>query len=206
MAFHEDIFPEEISYGAVGGPKFSTTVMTLANGYERRNIDWSRVRAEYDVSYGLKTQSELDLIRKFFYARKGRAYGFRYKDWNDYVLPVQIIGTTNGTLRTFQLFKRYQSGVSLYDRALTKIMTGSLNVYRNGSAITLGTSGTQYAVNMNTGLITLGSTIGATTGESITARCQFHVPVRFDTDHLAVAIDEFNVFSWGQIPLIEVRV
>lgn len=206
MAFHEDIFPEEISYGAVGGPKFSTTVMTLANGYERRNIDWSRVRAEYDVSYGLKTQSELDLIRKFFYARKGRAYGFRYKDWNDYVLPVQIIGTTNGTLRTFQLFKRYQSGTSLYDRQLTKIMTGSLNVYRNGSAITLGAGSTQYAVNMNTGLITLGSTIGATTGESITARCQFHVPVRFDTDHLAVAIDEFNVFSWGQIPLIEVRV
>lgn len=54
MAFHDVVFPDEIAYGSKGGPKFQTTVVTLGSGVERRNQDWSRVRAEYDVSHGIK--------------------------------------------------------------------------------------------------------------------------------------------------------
>ena len=32
--------PDDISYGAVGGPEFSTNITTLNNGCEHRNITW----------------------------------------------------------------------------------------------------------------------------------------------------------------------
>ena len=31
-------------------------------------------------------------------------------------------------------------------------------------------------------------------------------PVRFDIDQMKVSINDYDNFSWGQIPLIEVRV
>lgn len=207
MSFHEVQFPPRISYGGVGGPKFQTTIMTLANGFERRNVDWRKMRCEYDVSYGLKTKQEMDEIRNFFYARRGMAYGFRYKDWNDYRLEQQQIGTTIGpAARSFQIFKRYQSGAALYDRDLKKIVSGTLIVRVDGTPLTAGTGAGQYQVNLNTGVIILGTSIGGTAGRAITAQCQFDVPVRFDMDQFQSSLDEFNVESVEQIPLVEVRV
>lgn len=200
MSFHEEVFPIKIAYGAVGGPKFKTTVLTLESGFERRNVDWSSVRSEFDVAYGLKTQSELDEIRRFFYARKGRAYGFRFRDWQDYKLTNQVIGITNGTLSSFQVFKRYQSGPVIYDRPLKKLEADTVQVFADGAPIT------PNSVNIDTGMVQLTAGQAAEVGSHISVTCQFHVPVRFDTDHLATTIEEFNVFSWGQIPIVEVKI
>ena len=38
MAFHEIRFPDDIAYGASGGPEFATTIVTMASGFEQRNI------------------------------------------------------------------------------------------------------------------------------------------------------------------------
>ena len=51
-AFHEVQFPTSISMGAVGGPRFSTTITTLSGGTEQRNINWKQSRGEWDVSCG----------------------------------------------------------------------------------------------------------------------------------------------------------
>jgi len=107
MTFQNIRFPTDISYGATGGPKFNTTVLTLSSGHEKRNINWSSVRCEYDVAYGIKTQSQMDDVRDFFYARRGRAYGFRFRDWSDYELVRQSIGSTDTATQTFQVYKRY---------------------------------------------------------------------------------------------------
>jgi hypothetical protein len=31
------------------------------------------------------------------------------------------------------------------------------------------------------------------------------VPVRFDTDHMAVTIETFHLHRWQQIPIVELR-
>jgi hypothetical protein len=31
------------------------------------------------------------------------------------------------------------------------------------------------------------------------------VPVRFDTDHMAVTIETYQLHAWQQIPIVEVR-
>lgn len=151
MSFHEIRFPEHISYGSSGGPKFKTTIFTSDSGHEQRNIDWSLAKAEYNVAHGIKSRQEMDELRSFFYARNGQAYGFRYKDWADFVAANQVIGIGNGSQRIFQMIKTYVSGPNSYGRPLTKLVSGTLgNVTVDGSPVTATT-------DFNTGLITLGS-------------------------------------------------
>ena len=204
-SFHEVQFPSNISYGASGGPGFNTTVLTLASGFERRNINWSLARAQYDVAHGLKSQDELNVLIEFFVARRGKAYGFRFKDWADFQLPfpgdaTPVMMTTDGTTATFQLRKVYQDTGNSYTRTLNKIVSGTLTVYNNGAVTT------DYTADLNTGIVTLGNTTKATTGHVISATCEFDVPVRFDIDELKASITDYGIFAWGQIPLIEVRV
>jgi uncharacterized protein (TIGR02217 family) len=204
-SFHEVQFPSNISYGASGGPGFNTTVLTLASGFERRNINWSLARAQYDVAHGLKSQDELNVLIEFFVARRGKAYGFRFKDWADFQLPfpgdpTPVMMTTDGTTATFQLRKVYQDTGNSYTRTLNKIVSGTLTVYNNGAVTT------DYTADLNTGIVTLGNTTKATTGHVISATCEFDVPVRFDIDELKASITDDGIVAWGQIPLIEVRV
>jgi uncharacterized protein (TIGR02217 family) len=42
-------------------------------------------------------------------------------------------------------------------------------------------------------------------GVQITADFEFDVPVRFDTDHMAVTIETFRLHRWQQIPILELR-
>lgn len=215
MAFHETRLPDEIERGALGGPRFKTTVIELSSGFERRNIDWSLARGEWDIGYGLMslddtTQSTyIDLVRQFFYAREGRAHGFRFKDWSDFELARSIIGLTDGSNATFQIFKRYTSGSVDYDRSLTKIVTGTESVWVNNVAITEGAGVSQYQLNDNTGVITLGSTLAAQSGTNVEVQCEFDVPVRFDDDHLRISMQHAagtGAASIPGIPIIEIRV
>jgi uncharacterized protein (TIGR02217 family) len=203
-SFHEVQFPPSISYGASGGPGFKTTILTLASGFEKRNLDWSVARAQYDVAHGLKTQEELNALIKFFYARRGKTYGFRFKDWADYQLPfpgdsIPVQMTTDGTTATFQITKIYGDVGNSYSRAITKPVPGTLAVFNNGVLTTA------YAVDTTTGIVTLQSSIYRTTGNAISCTCEFDVPVRFDVDQMKVNIQEYNAFDWQQIPLVEVR-
>jgi uncharacterized protein (TIGR02217 family) len=59
----------------------------------------------------------MDAVIAFFYARAGKARGFRFKDWKDYQATseaVVSIGSGN-----FQLVKRYASGSQTYIRTIT---------------------------------------------------------------------------------------
>src|SRR3569623_2959053 len=86
-SFVEVQFPPTISCGAKGGPAFSTSVLELASGVEQRNVNWSRERPKYDISTGLRDAADFNAYAKFFYARMGKALGFRFKDWSDYRCP-----------------------------------------------------------------------------------------------------------------------
>ena len=101
--FHEVRFPDNIAYGATGGPEFATTVVATGSGHEKRNVNWSEARGRWDVASGLKKQAQIDELIAFFRARRGKAYGFRFKDWTDYKATGQLLGTGDGTQTEFQL-------------------------------------------------------------------------------------------------------
>lgn len=200
MAFIEVAFPSDIAYGSGGGPEYSTDIVITHGGYEQRNINWSQARAKYNVAHGVKTKEQLDALIAFFRARKGRAEGFRFKDWSDYKAMAQVIGTSNGTNKIFQLVKTYSSGGASETRTITKPVVGSLAVYMNSVL----QSGSAYSLDAITGKITFVT--APRNGAVITADFEFDVPVRFDTDRLSATLDAYGVNSWNDIPLVEVRV
>lgn len=214
--FVEVQFPPTISVGAKGGPTFSTTVTTLSSGSEKRNVNWSRERARYDISTGLRVAADFHAYQKFFYARQGRAIGFRFKDWGDYRCPfwttapgdldaLPTLFTTNAATATFQLTKTYGDAGATFTRTIKKVVAGSIKLYNNGVLMVGGTGGSQYQQDVNTGIITLGATVTATTGRLITGSFEFDVPCRFDTDELNATLNGNEVIVWDAIPIIGLR-
>lgn len=193
--FHEVRFPVDISYGSSGGPGFNTSVIDLASGHEQRNINWSRARAKYDASYGVKEREQMEEVLDFFYARRGKAFGFRFKDWMDFTLERQAIGVAGGS-NVLQVFKRYEPLTAhFYDRPLTKIVPGTVQIWSNGVVRD------PNLLNANTGLI---NTTGFA-GHTFEVACEFDVPVRFDTDEINITHDDWELMSWPSIPMIELR-
>ncbi len=207
MAFHEVRFPDNISRGARGGPERRTQIVEMASGDEERNGSWANSRRRYDASYGIRKADDLAAVTAFFEARRGRLYGFRWKDWADYKsgLPSAIItavdqpiGTGTGAATTFQLAKRYTSGAQSWTRTITKPVAGTVALALNGVAQITG-----WTINTTTGVVTF--TAAPAPGTAITAGFEFDVPVRFDTDTLDVTLDFERLGSITSIPLIEVR-
>jgi uncharacterized protein (TIGR02217 family) len=108
--FHEVRFPDNIAYGATGGPEFAPTVVATGSGHEKRNVNWSEARGRWDVASGLKKQAQIDELIAFFRARRGKAFGFRFKDWTDYKTTGQLLGIGDGAKTQFQLIKDYRPG------------------------------------------------------------------------------------------------
>jgi len=176
MAFLETPrFPEGIGYSTAGGPSFSTDVATVASGVEVRNANWAVELMRYDVAHSARTQAEIDTLLAFFRARRGRAEGFRFKDFADYSATV-----ANGILdagvgdgyATYQLYKRYTTGAVTHDRKIVKPVSGSVTLYRGGVAVTFGAAAGNAALDTTTGVATFvsdntqgitGITPGATT-------------------------------------------
>lgn len=193
--FKEVRFPVDISFGASGGPGFATDVVTLANGVERRNMQALSARARYNVAHGVKTKAQLDELLAFFMARRGRAEGFRFKDWMDFKAINQPLGEGDGETLNFRLTKTYAHDG--YVRPISKPVEGTVFVYVD-SAPAEG-----VGIDYTTGVVTFAAPPEA--GRQIHADFEFDVPVRFDTDQLSARMEDYGIYSWVDIPLVEIK-
>ena len=66
--------------------------------------------------------------------------------------------------------------------------------------------GTDFAVDPSTGVVTFLAGHIPAAGQSVTAGFEFDVPVRFDTDRMAVTIEQINLHQWSSIGIVEIRV
>lgn len=176
MSFYEVQFPVGISYGAAGGPTYNTEVVTFTSGVEQRNINWSVARLKYDVSHNIKNQAALDQLIVFFRAMRGRAHGFRFKDWADYQVTTAngILGTGFGNgMPQYQMGKNYaQAGANTELRVIKKPVAGTAALLRGGGAVTLGAGAGQASIDTASGIVEFVAdatsnassvTVGATT-------------------------------------------
>jgi len=201
MSFHEIRFPTSISYGAIGGPRFSTTVQTLNSGHEQRNINWSAARREYQADVAPSRGSEWEELLAFFHNRRGRAYGFRLKDFSDYKIKDGQISMGDGVIKTFQIKKLYENPLAIslsYDRAVHKIVENTVTVFLDDVA-QFG----NWSVHIDTGLITF--TDAPADGAIISVNCEFDVPVRFHSDLMEVSIPGPDIRQWQSVKLVEIR-
>jgi uncharacterized protein (TIGR02217 family) len=191
-------FPTRISYGSTGGPKFTTFLFESPGGVEGREIAWDQARAEYRIDLQDHDKSDMDTVRAFFLNARGRARGFRFKDWHDYSMTDELIGTGDGVTRVFNIIKNYGSGDLAYQRRIYKPIDGTLTVKVNGTPVSA-------TISYTAGTVTFSVPNTPAVADLITVTCEFDVPVRFDTDELSASSHDFEQQSWGGIPLVELK-
>lgn len=203
MSFYETPrFPERISYGATGGPTWSTEVVSVESGREKRNSRWAFPQHRWDVSHAVKTQDELDELRAFFLAMAGRTHAFRFKDWSDFAATTAQGKATGLTSTTFQLVKRYTFGAVSKDRQIVKPIATGFALFNSGAALVLTSD---YTLDATTGIVT---TVTPKTAANLSWSGQFDVPMRFDTDEFRAEIINASqgeyLYSLSDVPLLEV--
>lgn len=206
MSYHDDLFPLGIAYGARGGPMFNTTVLELASGYEKRNMNWSKVKARYNVMYGVKKPAQMTELLNFFYARRGRAYSFPFYDHKDHLITNQIIGKGDGVKKEFQIIKTYSSGGHSYERLITKLKPDTISGVTVGGVprVLNSVDANGYTVDNLTGKITFVTAPLAGT-DIVVGSCEFYVHVRFDTDYMDIQLVTYDAETWADIFLVEVK-
>lgn len=203
MSFHEVRLPVRLAFGSTGGVERRTEVVTLASGFERRSTPWAHGRRRYLIGAGVRSLDDAAALTAFFEARRGRLYGFRYKDFADHrscapsgvVSPLdQAIGTGDGTRTVFQLTKAYGD----LARPIRKPVADAVRVALDGVEVEA------FTIDASTGEITFTS--APSVGAAVTAGFQFDTPVRFDADRIDVTLEGFDAGRVMAVPLIEVRV
>jgi len=210
-SFHEILFPLDVALKSVGGPERRTDIVGFGSGREARNARWAQSRRRYDAGYGIKTFDALQAVIAFFEERRGRLYGFRWRDRLDCrsaltgtaVSPRdQVIGIGDGTTSAFQLVKTYGGAFAPYARAIAKPVSGSVRVAVADAEVAAGTA---FTCDATAGIVTFLDGYIPPPGAAITAGFTFDVPVRFDTDYLEVDLATFAAGAIPKIPLVEIR-
>lgn len=191
----------EIVRGSVGGPVYSTKISTSFGGAEQRQVTWDESAWEGELGQRDLLQSQFETLNSFFRARKGRAIGFRHKDWADFtVKPFEgVLTPIPGQANAFQLFKRYTSGGDVDLRKIVKPVAGTVKVMRSDTLVQVAAA-TDYA----TGVVTLTEPLSG----PLCWSGEFDVPVRFNVDKMPttfVLVDQSTgqrIHQIGPLPIM----
>lgn len=207
MSFHEVRLPTRLAFGSTGGVERRTEVVTLGSGHERRSTPWAAGRRRYLIGANLRSLDDMATLTAFFEARRGRLYGFRFRDFADFkscapggaISPGdQPLGEGDGSRTDFPLCKLYGEGAGAWSRAITKPVEGTVRVAVDGSETSA------FEVDLAAGLVTMAS--AAPAGAVITAGFEFDTPVRFESDRIEVTLESFDAGRMAALPLIEIRI
>lgn len=193
-AFDDVRLPIDIERGTQGGPVFNTTVRKLTSGKEKRNAEWSAPINAFNIGYGISNRADLEAVYAFFHARRGRARGFRFRNWLDYEVKAGVVGNIAGEPTKRQLVRIYEDTTNTYIRSVTRPVAATVKVWVNGVI------STAYTLDP-LGVLEFPSD----PGENVLASFEFDYPVRFDTDQLTVQLEHVNAGLVPNIPLVELK-
>jgi len=213
MAFKENlIFPEPVSIGAKGGPRFAVDISAAGSAEEQRVSRWTYPLYQYDLTNSVQILEQLQVVTTVYLIARGSQYGFRFKDPQDHTSSAisgqviadisatdQYIGTGDASTLVFQLQKAYTYCGYTFYRPIYKPISGTVLVSLDGVATTSG-----WSVDTATGKITF--TTAPASGVLIYAGYKFHVPVRFDMSN-GLYQNTYDGFNSGSFPatLVELR-
>lgn len=194
--------PPNVESGAQYGPDFRTWLQEAVAGNEVRIAQWAKVRHRGDISYGIRDDADIAVVKALHMGHFGRVYPFRFKDWRDYQATNENFGTGNGSRTEWQLTKTYDpqklllgtTGSFRYVRDINWLATTPTIKVNNVTKTVV----TDYTISA-TGLVTFVSP--PTTGHALTWTGEFDNLVRFDSDYLPLE----SLVTIGSIPSIGIR-
>lgn len=207
MSFHEVRLPARLAFGSTGGVERRTEIVTLASGFERRSTPWAEGRRRYLIGANLRSLADMAALTAFFEARRGRLYGFRFRDFVDFrscapgdtpSASDQPLGEGDGARTSFQLVKLYGDGAEGLKRRIVKPVAETVRVAVDGVETAA------FSIDATTGVVTLETAPAA--GVPVSAGFEFDVPVRFDADRIEATLESFEAGRMAAVPLIEIRV
>ncbi|WP_374513171.1 TIGR02217 family protein [Brevundimonas sp.] len=207
MSFHEVRLPARLAFGSTGGVERRTEIVTLASGFERRSTPWAEGRRRYLIGANLRSLADMAALTAFFEARRGRLYGFRFRDFVDFRscapgdMPSasdQPLGEGDGARTSFQLVKFYGDGEEGLKRRIVKPVAETVRVAVGGVETAA------FSIDATSGMVTLETAPAA--GVPVSAGFEFDVPVRFDADRIEATLESFEAGRMAAVPLIEIRV
>jgi uncharacterized protein (TIGR02217 family) len=207
MSFHDVRLPARLAFGSTGGVERRTDIVTLASGFERRSTPWAAGRRRFLIGANLRSLDDMAALTAFFEARRGRLFGFRFRDFADFrscapgETPApsdQRLGLGDGEARIFRLSKAYGDEPNSWRRAVAKPVAGTVRVALDGVEIDA------FTLDAMTGELTLPD--APAEGVVVTAGFEFDTPVRFDADRLEMTLESFEAGRMAAVPLIEIRV
>jgi uncharacterized protein (TIGR02217 family) len=196
MVIHDTRLPEQVERGVEGGPRFDTVVNISDGGIPDTNQNWTYPLFFGNVSYGIQSREDFEDVLAFFRARRGRMYGFLFKDWSDYIIEDQLLGTGDGSTVLFQTIKSYPDDILPFTRRITRPVESTMTISVNGSPI----SSSAWSLDA-LGVIHLNSAPGVGQGVRVVYG-EFDIPVMFDTDQFLVVMQSFEA---GEIPRLGIR-
>lgn len=200
MAFFEYRLNTDLSFGAKGGPVFSTTKAYSFSGARQSNKNWTYPLHRYDVAHCVKKEADYQEIINLFYNVSGAFDGFRFKDWRDYkdggTGVLTVISGSN-----YQMFKNYTSGARTFSRKIQKPISG-VQIFRTRASVTTNITGSS-TVDATTGIVGIS---GHVSGDTYTWTGEFDVPVAFVSDEfLPVILNKNNLDFLIESPPIELE-
>lgn len=185
---------ECMSYGFSGGPTYSTQIVTLRNGQERRNAMWDQPRHVYTANYSNISKDAFREVKRMFMTCRGMATAFKFKDWLDYQAENEDFAIGNGTKYIFQLAKVSVTDNIQYFRNIYSVKPGAVILINDVPA-----SG--YTIDYDRGTVTFDTP--PFNGSVLSWTGDFDIWVRFGMDNLSFDLTNLNATN-GQITLVEV--
>lgn len=183
MAFLNQRLPSQVEQNAVRRDEEDIEIVTTDGGFEVRNARSSQGLREFDISFPAAAYGDdvHDAVIALYKVARGKLYPFRFRDFTDYSLSAEVIGTGDGAATAFQVIQSWTVDGTTETRTVTRPVS-PLSVYKDGAL-----QGSGYTVDYTTGIITFTS--APTAGVVISVTGTFDVPVRFDSVQTMTALD-----------------
>jgi len=209
MEFVDIEFPRRIAFHARAEAEWQTELTAVLSGFEATNQNWAQTRHAYDAGLAIRSASDYLQVKTHFHAMRGRAKSFPFLDPIDHTVT-QAAGVLTAAGSNWQMFYRYGSGGSAYDRKITRPRTGTIAVFRTRSSVTTNVTGSA-TITYTTGVVAIS---GHVSGDTYAWSGEFFVPCRYDIDRLPGVIVDKHVggragtdllVDCDSVPLVEVR-
>lgn len=191
-AFLEGCF----AYGFEGGPVFSTQIVELQNGRERRNAKWAEQKHRYSGQFMNIKLEQYQKIKNMHLVAKGQLRSFKIIDPLDNKAVNQTFGEGDGLTKKFQLSKTSSIAGINYTRGIYGVIENdNFEVRVNGDVVT------NYTVDTKRGTVEFDEP--PADNAIINWSGDFYVWVRFEQDELPFTLDNPNLTN-GTVAMIEV--
>ena len=215
-AFHEIRMDPRIVYDSTVSHEYSTAIVPVPSGDEYRKQFWATGRRKWTISKQMLDNDAMASLVTFFRGRRGRAYGFRIRDWSFYKvtdIPLPIMTGTGGL--NAQLQYTYDDPINPETICITKpVLVSDVNnditqpAWNYSPDITLKNGGVawdsagNWTLDRTTGLLTYAAD---QTDSTITWSGSFDFPARFDSDAAAFKREDLNIQNWNDIQIVQLK-